>query len=312
MPPVPLTLFELFGRPVGGVALRCRAPAHRRSVDGPPDPSAWLGALNNSVKVANVRTGALGDRVSVEADLTVDPSAGSSAIPRAGRSYRVACRRRVPDPAVRGASGPRRRRSSSRRRETAGSSSCWRGCPVEIRLPAGPRPAASRRRGRVRRRRSRIANGEFEPGRLDDLKVILRRGEPTSIFVHVRGCTSAETYEFHVQPAVPVSFERVQPLGHPVQGRPRLPADPVARARLPAGRQEGDDLDDLPPDDTAPGSHSGSATASTVARATRALDGCSRSASVDIDEEAEDMPDASSGSTATRRTREPTAELRAR
>ena len=60
------------------------------------------------------------------------------------------------------------------------------GLPVEIRLPpelVEPHPDEP---GDPERRRSTVEVGEFEPGRLDDLKVIYRRGDRTSIFVHVR------------------------------------------------------------------------------------------------------------------------------
>ena len=58
----------------------------------------------------------------------------------------------------------------------------------------------------------------------------LRRGGPTSIFVHVRILVT-ETYEVHIQPAVPVSFGRSALSADPLQGDPRLPPHRVARAR---------------------------------------------------------------------------------
>ena len=80
------------------------------------------------------------------------------------------------------------------------------GLPVEIRLPAGlvqPHPdAAGGPDGELV-----IERGEFRAGRLDDLRVVYRRIDPTSIFVHVRILMS-EACEFHIQPVVPVSFER--------------------------------------------------------------------------------------------------------
>ena len=84
--PIRLTLFELFGDPTT-VWPSDAVRQHTGHPDGgPPSPATWLGALNDSVRVQNVRTGALNDRVSVEADLTVDEVLASSASPRGGRS----------------------------------------------------------------------------------------------------------------------------------------------------------------------------------------------------------------------------------
>ena len=77
MPPATQTLFGLFGDPTHlwpTDAVR-EQTGHPLGGD-PPDPSTWLGALNNSVQVENVRPGADADRVSVEADLTVGLGTG--------------------------------------------------------------------------------------------------------------------------------------------------------------------------------------------------------------------------------------------
>ena len=75
MAPTAQTLFGLFGDPTESWpsdAVR-QHTGHQEAGD-PPSPAAWLGALENSVARANVRGGALADRVSVEAELTVDPA----------------------------------------------------------------------------------------------------------------------------------------------------------------------------------------------------------------------------------------------
>ena len=72
----PLTLFDLFGEPtiVGAVA---RWPQFVQPITGvignwpPPAFAEWLAALNNGVTLSDVRTGADGDRVAVEAKLSM-------------------------------------------------------------------------------------------------------------------------------------------------------------------------------------------------------------------------------------------------
>src|SRR5437867_3562117 len=73
----PLTLFDLFGEPaISGVVARW--PQFVRPITGlianwpPPDFSTWLAALNNDIAVSEVRTGAAGDRVGVEAKLAMN------------------------------------------------------------------------------------------------------------------------------------------------------------------------------------------------------------------------------------------------
>src|SRR5436190_23798704 len=71
-----LTLFDLFGEPaIAGVVARW--PQLIQPTTGlianwpPPEFSTWLAALNNSVLVTDVRTGAAGDRIGVEAKLSM-------------------------------------------------------------------------------------------------------------------------------------------------------------------------------------------------------------------------------------------------
>ena len=88
----------------------------------------------------------------------------------------------------------------------SGFSLVLEGLPVEIRLPAGLVDPHPDQPGAPDGSLEQVS-GEFQPGRLDDLKTILRRGGPTSVFVHVR-ITMTTAYEFDIQPAVPISFGR--------------------------------------------------------------------------------------------------------
>ena len=47
--------------------------------------------------------------------------------------------------------------------------------------------------------------GSFQPGELDDLQIVYRGAEPTSIFVHAR-IHATEDGDFDIRFAVPVSF----------------------------------------------------------------------------------------------------------
>jgi len=83
MPPTPQTLFGLFGDPTNLWPTDAVREQTGHTVGGDPaDPSAWLGALNNSVQVENVRPGADAHRVSVEAELTVGLGAGFLGYPQ--------------------------------------------------------------------------------------------------------------------------------------------------------------------------------------------------------------------------------------
>ena len=294
MPPVPLTLFELFGRDPSDVWPSAAVRQHTGDpVDGPPDPSAWLGALNNSVKVANVRTGALGDRVAVEADLTVDPLAGFLGYPE-GWPFVIASLVDV-EFRIQPYAAPTQPEKATKLFASAGDNGfelVLEGLPVEIRLPAGlvqphPDDEGDPSGGLV------VERGSFEPGRLDDLKVTYRRGEPTSIFVHLRLYVS-ETYEVHVQPAVPISFERCSLSGIPCKAVHDFRLIPSPELAFQQVRQEGDDLDDLPPDDPRPGSYEWlrHRIDPWLPSHTGPFDGLFSVRSVDIDEEAEGLQDA--------------------
>ncbi len=195
------SLFDLFGDP-GAVWPVDRVHEHTGHQTGTPSPvDVWLGRLNAAVTVRNARTGARADRVAVEADLSAQTFAGDPQ----GWPFVIAA---MPDVEFRikpyTTSAPATKLFASA--SDSGFELVLEGLPVEIRLPAGLIEPHSDEPGGPSGALE-ITTGEFQPGRLDDLMVTLRRGEPTSIFVHVR-ILMTEAYEFHIQPAVPVSFGR--------------------------------------------------------------------------------------------------------
>lgn len=179
---------------------------HVREFSGtgtPGDPQAWLSRLDTAVHVANVRMGASLDAVAVQAELSVG-AAGFAADPD-GWPFVIAS---MPDVEFRiqPLDTSRGHAKVFASLGNSGFSLVVEGLPVEIRLPAGlvtPHPDNTGAPDGSLVEQS----GEFVPGRLDDLKIILRRGGPTSVFVHVR-ITMTTAYEFDIQPAVPISFGR--------------------------------------------------------------------------------------------------------
>jgi len=209
MAPQRTTLFTLFGDPAE------RWPSdHVREFSGtgdPGDPAAWLGRLNNAVQVANLRTGASSDAVAAQAELSVDPSAGFAADPD-GWPFVIAS---MPDVEFRiqpmGTNQGHVQMFASL--GGTGFALVLEALPVEIRLPAGLVEPHPDQPGAPDGSLEQVS-GEFQPGRLDDLKIVLRRGGPTSVFVHVR-VTMTTSYEFDIQPAVPISFGRCGVSGIP-------------------------------------------------------------------------------------------------
>ena len=196
------SLFDLFGDP-GPLWPADRVHEHTgHEVGGPGPVAAWLGRLNTSVTVRNVRTGARADRVSVEADLSAPSFNGHTE----GWPFVIAS---MPDVEFRIKASPNPA-APVKLFASAGDSGfelVLEGLPVEIRLPDGliePHPDEI---GAPDGSLEVTVGDPFTPGRLDDLRVVLRRGGPTSIFVHVR-LVMTQDYEFHIQPAVPVSFGR--------------------------------------------------------------------------------------------------------
>jgi hypothetical protein len=298
MPPTPQTLFGLFGDPTGLWPNDAVRDQTGYSVSGdPPDLSAWLGALNNSVQVQNVRTGADANRVSVEAELTVGLGTGFLGYPQGLPFVLVS----IPDVEFRIQPYAQTGRST-KLFASVGDDGCelvLEGLPVEIRLPPGliaPHPdLEGDPSGELV-----VEAGEFEPGRLDDLKVIYRRIEPTSIFVHVRLYMS-EAYEFDIQPAVPISFGAC--------GLSRIPCRTVHDFRLIPSHELA--YQPVPSDDPRPGhfewlrhgiepwlpSHAG------------AHDGLFSVRSVDVDENAEGVKDAVEWLNGHSTDKEPTADF---
>ena len=195
------SIFDLFGDP-SALWPADRVHEHPGHDQGTPSPVAvWLGRLNAGVTVSNIRTGADPNRVSIEADLT------SSAFPGDPDGWPFVIGS-MPDvefrikPYVTTGHSTKLFASAG----DTGFELVLEGLPVEIRLPDGliaPHPdLPGAPDGSLV-----VTAGEFQPGRLDDLMIVLRRGGPTSIFVHVR-IQMTETYEFAIQPAVPVSFGR--------------------------------------------------------------------------------------------------------
>ena len=165
-------------------------------------------ALNDSVAVANIRTGATADRVSVEAELRHDRlprlpdgwplvtsprcrTCCSTSCRSRTRPTRSGCSPRSPTPASRCCSRACRSRSGCR----PGSSTP----PDDACAPAAPNDKTV---------------GTFTPGALDALKIVYDEDGPTSIFVHVRVHATAGG-EFEIQTAVPISFEAAASPGCP-------------------------------------------------------------------------------------------------
>ena len=204
MAPTRETLFDLFGDFTSSWPSTTVRENTGHQVGTPPSPAVWLAALNNSVRVQNVRTGALEDRIAVEAELTVDPGAGFLGYP-GGWPFVIVS---MPDVELRirpyGASGRFARLFASV--GDSGVELLLEQLPVEIRLPAElvePHPDVPGDPTGT----TEVSVGSFTAGNLDDLQVIYRRGAPTSIFVHIR-LHVTEAGEFHLQPAVPISFGR--------------------------------------------------------------------------------------------------------
>ena len=282
--PVSQSLFDLFGDP-GALWPADRVHEHTGHEAGTPsEVAAWLGRLNVAVAVRNVRTGARADRVSVEADLNATTFAGDPE----GWPFVIAS---MPDVELRikpfPTSGPAAKLFASA--GDSGFELVLEGLPVEIRLPEGlivPHPdEPGAPDGSLQ-----ITTGEFQPGRIDDLMVTLRRGGPTSIFVHVR-ILMTEAYEFHIQPAVPVSFGESALSGIPCTAihdfrliaSPELAPDHIEWLRHP--------VEPISTELTGP------------------YDGLFSVRTVDIDEEAEDMASVVEWFNGHAKDREPTAEL---
>lgn len=195
------TLFDLFGDfSARWPALQIRQTPGFNDPNSPPNPQAWLGALNNAVSLSGVRTGALGSRVAVEATLSLDPIAAG--FPE-GFPFVL---EPMPDvelriPAIQPPYGVRLFASVS---SSGAAEVLLETLPVEIRLPVGliaPHPDVATHPSGITEQEI----GDFVAGEHDHLKLVLRNNEPTSIFVHMRVHINEEL-EVSMVPAVPVSF----------------------------------------------------------------------------------------------------------
>lgn len=193
------TLFDIFGE------LTARWPSAVQRLPGivnpgigDPELAVWLAALNNGTGVTNTRFGALEGRVSVEAQLTFDNAqAGYAGVPDAF-PFVIAS---MPDVEFRIQTllTPKYAQLFATLSET-GVEVVLEGVPVEIRLPAGlVQP--------VEADPAEVEVGAFTPGSLDALKVVYRRNDSTSIFVHIRLIMTTD-HEFMIRPAVPINFGR--------------------------------------------------------------------------------------------------------
>lgn len=198
-----LTLFDLFGS---------FADAWPKSVvtESPGDtpewsPADWLGLLNDKVHVKDVRTGADGARAVVEASLwtpdgfPTQPDGFPFAL-TSTPSVRLFVRN-VPE------SSPVRLFASV---SDDGADVLLEGVPLEIRLPSdllGLHPEDEEDA-------SKGAHGDFSPGKLDSVKVVLGSGSFSSIFAHARLRFTPEGRVVLTTP-VPISVGRCRFMGVP-------------------------------------------------------------------------------------------------
>ena len=167
----------------------------------PPDPSVWLTALDAGVDVIDIRMGSEGDRVSIQAKVAID-NGRTGYID--GFPFVIASMPdvefRIQDMTVMEAI--LLYASISDR----GAEVVIEGLPVEIRLPSEliePHPNPDDHPSGI----TEYTRGKFSVGKLDHLKIIYRRNNPTSIYVHVRIHYNEEG-EITVRPTVPISFEK--------------------------------------------------------------------------------------------------------
>ncbi|MED7924381.1 hypothetical protein SMD20_09070 [Nonomuraea sp. LP-02] len=199
--PRPTRLFDLFGDFTGDWPLSVvqyfaglHAPGSTT-----PDPGSWLRSLNQGVRLVDVHAGVSGDRATVEAAALLD--LGQTGY-LGGFPFVIAS---MPDVEFRiqevisPAAAVRVYVSAA----DDGTEVLLEGLPVEIRLPVGlvsPYPSGER------------ATGDFQPGRHDDLRIVYRDMDVTSVFVHVRLHVTAAG-ETTVRTAVPVGFSDCEFLG---------------------------------------------------------------------------------------------------
>lgn len=203
---VPVRLFDLFGDFTSAWPSTALRDHIGHDLGTPPSPATWLAALNNSVMLGEVRTGATADRVSVEAKLHTTGYLGYTlGWPLNFTSMPDVLLRVLPFTNLTDAI----RLFASQ--SDAGIDVVLEGVPVEIQLPAGlVAPPASTTPGVHTK-----TVGTFSPGTLDALKVVYNETDATSIFAHVRIHATADG-QFEITTAVPISLEKCRFSGLPV------------------------------------------------------------------------------------------------
>lgn len=203
---VPLRLFDLFGDFTTAWPTTRLRDHIGHDIGTAPSQATWLAALNNSVTLANVRTGATASCVSVQADLRTTGYLGYTL----GWPVNVTA---MPDVLINVL--PFANLTDSIRlfvsQADDGVDIVMEGVPVEIQLPTGlvmppalPAPGPNTK-----------TVGSFTAGSLDALKIVYNEDSPTSIFMHVRVHATADG-QFEIVAAVPVSFEACRFSGLPV------------------------------------------------------------------------------------------------
>lgn len=196
-----MKLFELFATS-SAASLAARWPRGLQpdaaAPAGPAALATWLQQLDDGVDVTDVRTGASGGRIGVEARLSLDNSRTTrpsgfpfvfSSMPEV--EFRI---QTIASPSVRLFASVSDR----------GTEVVLEGLPVEIVLPSHlvhPPPDPQGLPGPTE------TVGSFTPGQLDHLQIVYRSVSGTSVFVHIR-LHMDEDGQFSIRTAVPISFGR--------------------------------------------------------------------------------------------------------
>jgi hypothetical protein len=202
-------LFDLFGELTAGwPAAVQRLPGIVNPGVSDPELSVWLAALNSGTAVKNTRFGADSDRASVEAQLTFDNAQAAYAGKPDAFPFVIAS---MPDVEFRIQTviTPKFVQFFASLSNT-GVEVVLEGLPVEILLPNGLIQP-------VEADPDEVPVGKFDSGTLDGLKVVYRRFQPTSVFVHIRLIMTTDN-EFIIRPAVPINFGRCLFSEAPVKG----------------------------------------------------------------------------------------------
>ncbi len=204
------TLFDIFGD-FSKVFPKCTLQPMTGVLATSPKVSAWLGNLNNGVVASDVHTGAFGDRVTIAAKLQIDNAktgyAGGGGFPFVFAS--------MPDVEFR--IQPLDKNNYSQlfvSISDKGVEIVLEGLPVEIRLPLGLVEMADADDIKKQKPIDERVIGKFSPKNIDSLEIRYRRGDVSSVFVHVRLHMDEDGY-FAIRPAVPISFGPCKLMGLP-------------------------------------------------------------------------------------------------